>query len=87
MVRSLVWWTGCIEAMTPCRAKRGQVGRIDDLRMFDPPAPVSACRLDCEFGIGIKCLRISRIANGVDCNLESVERRPAHDVAAAWYPR
>ena len=41
---SLVWWTGCIEAIVPCAGEARQVGRIDDLGMLDPPAPVALDR-------------------------------------------
>ena len=61
-------------------AETRQVGRIDHLRMFDPPAPVALIGL-CQFVDRVEHLGIGLVADRVDGDLVLVHRRTAHEVA------
>src|SRR3546814_3835518 len=61
-------------------AEARQFGRVDDLRMFDAPAPVALVGF-AQFLHRVQHFAVGRVANGVDRDLEIVHRRPAHDVA------
>ena len=77
IVRSLVWWVGCIEAMIPRGRERAEVGGIEHLDMLDPPAAVALDRSAPSSSIRADHLRVGGIADGVDRDLEPVRRRAA----------
>ena len=60
--------------------KAGDVGGINNLRMFNPPAPVAPIGLG-HFRNRIERLRVRGIANGVHSDLKTIHGRAAHQIA------
>ena len=56
-----------------------QIGGIDDLGMFDPPAPIALVGVR-QFLDRAQHLIVGGIADRVDRDLEAVHRRAAHQV-------
>ncbi len=61
-------------------AEQRDIGGIDHLRVFDPPAPISGI-VGGHFVDRIEDFGIGRVTDGVDRDLEIVERGAAHQVA------
>ena len=61
-------------------AEPRQIGRIDDLRVLDPPAPIALVGRR-ELVDGVQHHRIGAVADRVNRDLEVVDTRAAHEVA------